>query len=364
MRTVIIGAGVAGLSIGWRLAQAGADVVVLERAQPGRAATWASAGMLAATAETGEAPQSESQYAHHALGLWPGFAAELEDASGCRIAFRQDGALLVARNDEEAAHRRAQAADAGVAFISGDEARAMVPGLASEVIGALWAPNEAQVDNRALGRALVHAFLRAGGTLQANEAAVRVDAMASGGVAVRTPFSVYEADAVILAAGAWSGDIGGLPAEALPKVGPVKGEMIALRPGAEGASPGPFIWGNGIYLVPRGERLLVGATVVEAGFDTSLSVDAVDWLRTRAAAVMPDLAGWTLDEHWAGLRPGSPDGLPLIGPTAVDGVYVASGQYRNGILFAPAIAESVRTLVLERRIPPEVVAFDPRRFQN
>ena len=177
---VIIGAGVAGLSIGWRLAQAGAEIVVLERAQPARAATWASAGMLAATAETGEAPEAESQFAHHALDLWPGFAAEIEAASSQTIAFRQDGALLVARNADEAGHRRAQASAAGVAFLSGDEARAKVPALAGDIVGALWAPREAQVDNRALGRALVAAFLRAGGRLQANEAAVRIDSLAAG----------------------------------------------------------------------------------------------------------------------------------------------------------------------------------------
>lgn len=364
MRIVVIGAGVAGLSIGWRLAQAGAEVTVLERAQPGRAATWASAGMLAATAETGDTSEAESLFAHRSLHMWPAFAAELEDASGRKIAFRQDGALLIARTSEEEQHRRQQAAHAGAAFLSGDEARAMAPMLAGDIVGALWAPAEAQVDNRALGQALVPAFLRAGGKLLVNEAVIRIDPGVRGVVAVRTPFAVYEADAAVIAAGAWSGEIGGLPPAALPRVRPVKGEMIALRPSGEDALPGPYIWGNGVYLVPRGRRLLVGATVHEVGFDTSLTASAAEWLLAQALCVIPALASWSLDEHWAGLRPGSPDGLPLIGRTAMEGLYVASGQFRNGILFAPAIAESVRALVLEQRILPEIAAFDPRRFQN
>ena len=167
----------------------------------------------------------------------------------------------------------------------------------------------------------------------------------------------------MIAAGAWSGLLD------IP-ITPVKGEMIALSPPKEApphgaALPGPVIWGNGVYCVPRphsGERgrLLVGATVQQAGFDTALTPAARDHLRGRAEALMPSLKDWTLADHWAGLRPASPDGLPLLGPTATGNLFVAGGQYRNGILFAPAIAQMMADLVRgQGRIIP---AFDPQRF--
>lgn len=364
MKVIIIGAGIAGLSIGWRLAQAGAETVVLERAQPGRAATWASAGMLAATLETGHAPASEVAFARKAMTLWPDFARSLEQASGHRLDYRKDGALVVARSEAEAEVLKARAAEAGVGFLSRDDARAKVPGLATDISGALWAPDEAQIDNRALGPALATALLRAGGSLQANEAVVRIESLSAGGIAVRTAFRTHEADAVVLAAGAWSGQIEGLPAGATPPVHPVKGEMIALDPPAGALLPKPLVWGNQIYLVPRGSRLFVGATGSDSGFDTTLTAEAEHWLFTQACGLMPDLANWQIAEHWAGLRPGSPDGLPILGLSSVENLYVASGQFRNGILLAPAIAEVMQLLVLERRPPPEIAAFDPRRFQN
>lgn len=365
MKTVIIGAGVAGLSIGWRLAQAGVETIVLDRGQPGRGATWASAGMIAGTAESGEAPEAEMPFARQSMALWPNFAAALEEASGERLSCRRDGALLVARTPEEAEALHARAEAAGLEFLSAEAARTKVPSLAPGIAGALWAPEDGQVDNRALGRALATAFVRAGGKLSVNETAVLVEAKRDGGAVVRTPFKVHHADAVVLATGAWTAQIGGLPAEAVPPVRPVKGEVIALMPPAGAMLPEPLVWGSGaIYLVPRGKRLFVGATVAEAGYDTALSDEAPGWLQARAAELIPEVADWAIDEHWAGLRPGSPDGLPIIGQTSVEGVFVASGQYRNGILFAPGMAETVPPLILEQRTAPEIAPFDPKRFQS
>jgi len=364
MKIVIVGAGAAGLSIGWKLAEAGAETVVLERAQPGSGATWAAAGMLAATAESGGAHEVESIFTSKAMTLWPAFAESLEEESGRSIAFRRDGSLIVARSAAETAGLRSRAAAGCGAIIAAEEARTMEPLLAAYIDAALWAPGDAQVDSRALGRALATAFLRAGGTLQANEAVVRIERLPGGRIGARTPFAFHEADALILAAGAWTARIEGLPPGAVPPVRPVKGEIIALAAPTGEALPQRLVWGEGVYLVPRRDRLLVGATVSESGFDTALTDAARDWLRARASALMPVLSGWPLVEHWAGLRPGSPDGLPLLGATAVEGLYVASGQYRNGILFAPIMAEVMCRLVLERRVSPEIAAFDPTRFQS
>lgn len=361
MKVIVIGAGVAGLSIGWRLVQAGVETIVLERSQPARGATWAAAGMLAATAETLRAPSAEAALAKHALKLWPDFTQEIEHASGLRISYRQDGALLVARDAAEADALMAQAVQ-GTEFLTPQDTLARVPLLSAEMAGALWIPDEAQVDNRALGRALATAYLRAGGTLQTHETAVRVETLADGKLAVLTPFSVRTADMVVLAAGAWTSQIDGLLSEVSPPVRPVKGEMVALTPPPGVKLPQPFVWGHDIYVVPRGPVLFVGATVSEAGFDTTLTEEAVEWLRTRALSLMPELGAWELTEHWAGLRPGSPDGLPIIGATAVDNVFVASGQYRNGILLAPAIADAMRDLILGQPPQSDLSPFDPCRF--
>ena len=356
----MIGAGVAGLSIGWRLAQAGAQVTVLERAQPGRGATWASAGMIAATAEIEENETSLARFARHSAALWPHFAREIEEVSGADIGYQADGTLIVACSLGEAAQLRERTkASVGLEFLLPDAARLLEPLLAGNIAGALFDPTEAQVDNRALGPALAIAFQRAGGVLQTNEAVVRIEIENRRAAAARTPFAIYRADAFVLAAGAWSSRLEGIPAEALPPVIPVKGEMIALA-STSGSIPKHMIWGNEVYLVPRYGRLLVGATVSREGFDTRKSEVAAQRLYGRACGLLPGLSEWDLVDHWAGLRPGSPDDFPLIGPSILEGLFIASGQFRNGILLAPAIAEAIRAIVLENSITED--AFDPRRF--
>jgi len=351
---VIIGAGVAGLGIGWRLLQAGSRVTILERAQPGMGASWAAAGMLAVTAELEDATHPERVLALRARALWPSFAAGLEEASGRSVFFSSHGALLLAADAAELEAMRPRA-DGELAIVGSDEARALVP-LLDPAVGGLWSPHEAHVDNRALGEALTIAFLKAGGVLYPNEAGVRIEEQGGRVSGVQSPYRRYPAEAVLIAAGAWSGLLDAIPIE------PVKGEMIALMPPEPGLLPGPVVWGEGVYCVPRHGHLLIGATVEEAGFDTSTTAAARDHLWSRAAKLLPAVAGWSLVDHWAGLRPKSADGLPLLGPTRDAGLFVASGQYRNGILFTPAIAQDMADLILGKgRVIPE---FDPRRFSR
>ncbi len=353
MKIVIIGAGVAGLGIGWRLLQAGVSVTILERARPGGGASWAAAGMLAVTAELEDAAEPERALALRANALWPGFATELEAASGRAVFLNQGGALLLAGDEAELAVMRARAEGGELRIVDAAEAKALVP-LLGGALGGLWSPHEAHVDNRALCEALTVAFLKAGGVLNPNEAAVRIEERGGRASAVQTSYGRYEADAVLVAAGAWSGLL-----EQLPIV-PVKGEVIALSPPSGTMLPGPVIWGEHVYCVPRHGRLLVGATVEEAGFDTSVTPAGRDHLRACAEKLMPSLKNWALSDHWAGLRPKSPDGLPLLGETATAGLFVAGGQYRNGILFAPAVAGEMADLI--RGKAAVIPAFDPRRF--
>lgn len=358
MKIVIIGAGVAGLSIGWKLAKAGADVTVLERASAARGATWAAAGMIAATAEGAEASPAEAALIRKSAELWPDFASDIEETAGQQIHYRKDGVLIAALSADQAVALKARAPSR---FLDAVDAIAIAPLLRPEIFGAIWDPNEAQVDNRALGKALAIAFQRAGGTLSINEAAVRVELGGDRAIAARTPFKIYHADAFILAAGAWTSQIDGFPAGAIPRITPVKGEMIALAPPSGEELPPCLLWGNEIYMAPRHGRLLVGATADDAGFDTSLTQAAREYLFSHATGLCPALHKWEITEQWAGLRPRSDDGLPVIGASVVENVFIASGQFRNGILFAPALAQIMCSLILKGE-RPDISAFSPQRF--
>ena len=360
MKIVIIGAGVAGLSIGWRLAQAGAEVTILERSQPGSGATWAAAGMIAVTAELLDAHAVEIEFARYSNALWPEFAEEVEAASDRVIGYSRSGALILAEDAAALARLAQPGGEPGLECWTPARSASLAPLVTGRRPGALWAPKEAHVDSRALGAALAIAFQRAGGKLHTNEAVVRIERRGGRAAIAHTPFGLYHADVFVLAAGAWSGLV---EAELAP-ITPVKGEMIALAPpGRRRRCRRPVIWGNGIYAVPRGER----------------SADRRDGGRGRlrhqphrrgarracapaAERLMPALKDWTLVDHWAGLRPRSPDGLPLLGPTALDGLWLAGGQFRNGILFAPAIAESLAAQLLGKAAP--IPAFDPRRLRS
>jgi len=358
MKVVIIGAGVAGLGLGWRLRQAGLDVVVLERAQPARGASWAAAGMIAPSGELTRSHRAEAEFGLCSSRLWPSFAGEVEQESGMAIGYRQNGALFIARTRDEA--RAQQSATMGEA-ITAEDARRRVPLLTGDIVAAQWVASEAQVDNRALGQALENAFIKRGGELAIHEPAVRFDVTADRVIGVRTPFRMLEADLYVIAAGAWSSRFEGLPPDVLPAIKPVKGQMMSVRPPLPTDLPAEVIWGNEIYLVARQGQLLIGATMEpDAGFDTRVTDIAMQWLSGRAISLVPKLAVWDVIERWAGLRPASADGLPVLGQTGLDNVMIASGQFRNGILMAPALAQSMTNLIINGSAP-EIADFDPRR---
>ncbi len=356
MKIIVIGGGVAGLSIGWRLAQAGAQVTVLERDQSARNATWASAGMIAVAGELGGADTPEADMARRAQNLWPDFAKEIEESSGTFIDYRRNGSLMVAMNDEMANAMSSRAVtDASVQWIGPQQARNFEPLLAPDIRGALWAPNESQVDTRKLLRALMAAFTNVGGHLTLGQEVLCLDRAEGNVVAARTATECYHGDMFVLAAGAWSKSL-----DESVAIRPIKGEIISFAPPSEAAMPKHVVWGDGIYLVPRINQLIAGATMVDVGFDTAPTADAAERLSARARQLMPALNGWDIADQWAGLRPQSPDKLPLLGPTHYPNLYVATGQFRNGILFAPYIAALLRDQVLHHS--EQANHFDPRRF--
>jgi glycine oxidase len=366
---VIVGGGVIGLACAWFAATRGLRVRVLERGQPGDGASGVAAGMLA---PVGEATWGEDELLSLALdshARWPRFAADLEDASDKDPGFIELGAVHVAldRDESEALRRRFELMgllELDATWLSARDVRALEPGLSPSAAAGVHAPHESAVDPRLLLGALRAAAEGAGVELltggDVSEAIVEGARL----VGVRTADgTAHRAERVVLAAGAWSGDAAWLPPEARPPVRPVKGEILTLRGPASAPVCEHLVVSDRVYIVPRPDgRLIVGATVEERGFDTRVTAGGVYELLREAYRALPDIAELELAEVVAGLRPCTPDNAPLIGPSELDGLVLATGHFRNGILLAPATAEAVTALLGEEEPPIDVGAFCPARF--
>lgn len=366
---IVVGAGVIGLAIAWRAAQAGLRAAVVDPA-PGSGASWTAAGMLA--------PATELYYGEHELyglnrasaDLYPDFAAELEALTGQSVGYRASGTLLTAWDAADLAslsdlHTFHSALGISTSMVTGRELRRLEPATAPGLPGALFAPDDHQVDNRLLHAALLAAVRGAGVEVVAAQASVRV----AGGRAVGVTLDNGQersADALVLAGGAWSRRIGGVPEGLLPPVRPVKGQTLRVR--VVGDPPltrtvRAKVRGNAVYVVPRADgELVIGASSEETGFGVQPRVGAIHDLLRDAIAVVPELA----EAHWesvsTSLRPGTPDNGPLIGVTEMEGLIVATGHYRNGILLTPITAEAVAALLTGGAVPAAVRAFVPSRF--
>ncbi len=364
----IIGAGVCGLGIGWRLAQAGCQVDVFDKGEAGRGATWASAGMLAGGLETEPGEEHLLPLAQRSQEMWPEFARELQAASGIDLGYRDEGILWIALTQDDAAQLRFTfefQTGLGIAleWLTGAETRAREPHLKPGLTAAIYSPHDHQVDNRQLALALKQAFQGAGGRLHENTAVTSVEVEAGRVRGVALGERVHRAEVVVLAAGAWSRDIDGLPEAARPPVRPLKGQALALRMDPAAPLIEHVLWVPKGYMVPRNDgRLLIGATVEERGFDESLTAGGVFALLESAWRALPAIEELAIDEFWVGFRPGSRDDLPILGPTPVDGLMLASGHHRNGILLAPITAEAVAQQVLTGRPLPGTEPFGIDRF--
>jgi glycine oxidase len=364
MDVAVIGSGLIGLAIARELALRGHAVTVVDAGAPARAASWAAAGMLAPYTEAVDDAALLSLCVR-SLGLYPAFAAALRDESGIDPNLLLDGITVAAFDDAGLRALQARAASLGAGGVTHrvlDAAamRGLEPSIDRAVLGGLTIEREGQVDNRLLGQALHAACLTRGVRVLADLGPVAIEADARRVRGLRTSRGFLTAPAIVNAAGAWSGHIDGLPPAARPPVFPVKGQMVALH------MPHPLVrrvtWVPGAYLVPRPDgRLLVGATVERAGFDVRVTGGAIDGLRSAAGEAFPALRNLDAAEAWAGLRPGSPDGLPYIGRTALEGLYDASGHGRNGVLLTPVTAQAIADLVDGKPCSPDVAAASPLR---
>ncbi len=367
-KTVVIGAGVVGLGIAWRLAQAGCPVTVYDRGEAGRGASWAAAGMLAAAVETepGEEPllalTLESQL------LWLDFAREVEAASGIPVGYRDEGTIVVALTRDDAEQLRftyqfQKGLGLDLEWLSGAEARRREPHLRPGIPGAVLSPRDHQVDNRLLVGALAVAAQRVGAVLCDHCAVREIEIADRRARAVITDRGREPADMVVLAAGAWSREIGGIPAAYLPPVRPIKGQMLALRMDPAAPLLRHVIWLPRGYLVPRRDgRLVIGGTVEERGFDDTMTAGGLLALLEGAWRAVPAIEELPIAETWVGFRPGSRDDAPMLGPSGIDRLVVATGHHRNGILLTPVTAQAISTYILTGRVPETVRPFTPERF--
>jgi glycine oxidase len=367
-KTIIIGAGVIGLGIGWRLAQAGCEVCLYDKGAAGRGASWAAAGMLAAASEAEPGEEALLPLTLESQRLWPDFARELEAAAGMPVGYRGEGTIAVALNRDDAQQLRhnyefQKGLGLDLTWLTGAEARRREPHLAPGLAGAVWSPHDHQVENRQLAQALTVAVRGAGATLHEDCTVHEVDIAGGCAQGVVSDRGREAADIVILAAGAWSRGIGGIPAANLPPVRPIKGQMLALQMDPSAPLLRHVIWGPSGYLVPRLDgRLIVGGTVEEKGFDDRLTAGGLLALIEAGWRVVPTIEELPIAETWVGFRPGSRDDAPMLGPSGIDGLIVATGHHRNGILLTPVTAALVSAYVLTGRLPDGARAFSPQRF--
>ncbi len=350
---VIAGAGVIGLSTALELSSRGLEVVVVERARAMSEASWAAAGMLAA--HDPENPEALRALSELSLRLYPEFLKKIESLSGRTIPFRTQIALQGSRRD----HTFSEAEVRAGRRLADSEVAALIPGLRPGSREFLQL-NEPSLDPRDVCAALPIAVRAAGVQLLEETEFVSVHA-AERGVGVETSAGVIAAKAFLNCCGAWAGQIrmGAADAQRLP-LEPRKGQIVTVRV----QEPlGYVVRTPETYLVPRGDgRVVIGATVERAGFDKAVQAEVVRTLIAEAAALWPPIGNAELVESWAGLRPGSSDGLPVMGQCGIDGCWVATGHFRNGILLAPATARVMSQWIRGENPQVDLSAFSCDRF--
>jgi glycine oxidase len=359
----IAGGGLIGGTIAFELVRAGLRVALFDRQQPGEGASWAAAGILS------PAPENAGMISTVPLGraslqLYPEFVAAVEEISGQSVGYRARGTLeALFSNDAQEKLSTIIALHHGLGLkaepVSAEDAREMEPALSPELEAAVFRPDEACVDNRELTKAVLTAAERSGVKIfgASNVQSIAKDGGRCDGLFVDG--EKVESRWTVIAAGCSSAEIKGAAHYAL--VRPAKGQMMALR--AEGFTIKRVLWSDDVYLVPRNDgRILAGATVEYVGFNKNVTAGAVQKILTAALQLAPALADAQIEETWAGLRPDAPDHLPIIGPTDLDGLLVATGHFRSGILLAPITAQLIRQWITTQNVSQDWARFSPMRF--
>lgn len=363
---IVVGAGLIGSAIALRLAQEGLRVALLEKNDPGREASWAGAGMLSPAPDS-PAAIPLTPFGRASLNLYPQFVDEIEEISGRPAGYRDDGAIeLLFSADAERELSTLIALHHALGLptepLPLDEAAKLEPALTRRAQAAAYFPYEACVDNRALTQALLAAASIAGVELFPATAVrtIVIDDGQSTGVRTESG-TMFTAQEVIVAAGAFSGLLEGI----IPRLRtrPIRGQMVALKSQLPVRHVVRCEHG---YIVPRDsavpQRMVTGSTLEDSGFDKSVTAGGIEKILSTAQELVPKLSNAEVIELWCGLRPDTPDHLPLLGPAGVGGLTIATGHYRNGILLTPITANLVREWIVEKRVSMDWEIFNPLRF--
>jgi glycine oxidase len=361
----IAGGGLIGASIALELAEAGLRVGVFDQNEPGREASWAGAGILSPAPES-RAMISLVPLAKASMALYPGFVARVEEISGNDVGFRPKGtlqALFGGNAREELSTLIALQHGLGLRAepLRADDARELEPALSKDIEAAALRPDEASIDNRALTRAVLKAAEKKGVDIFANCGVRGIWRQGDRCAGIILPDEKVSAKWTIIAAGCFSSKITG--AENFAPVRPAKGQMVALR--SDAVTIERVLWSEDVYLVPRDDgRILAGATVEYVGLDKDVTAGGVEKMLAAAIELAPGLAEAHIEETWAGLRPDSPDHLPILGPTDLDGLLITTGHFRSGILLTPITARLMREWITEQRVSVDWERFTPLRFES
>ena len=367
VRVIIVGGGVIGLGIGWKLAKSGCQVTLYERNRVGRGASWAAAGMLSPLAEAHAQEPELLKLGLDSSNYYPGWVDELEKESQISIDYRRQGTLMVALDRDDRAdlqhHFEMQKGfDLPVEWLTGNQARTLEPSLSPRVVAAIRCSSDLQVNSRLMIAALTVAFQKAGGQLLEQKSVAQVEVRGQQAVGIRTGLELVPAEVVVLAAGAWLSKIGGLPEFYQSLIRPVKGQILGLQMDEEPIISHDIHAPNA-YLVPRSNgSLIVGATVEEQGFDTNMTAGGVFELLRGAWETLPGIYDFPIVDTFAGLRPASQDNAPILGLTPISGLIFAAGHFRKGILLTPVTSNEISRLILTGSASEVIKPFNISRF--
>jgi glycine oxidase len=363
---IVIGGGLMGCSVAYRLAKDGASVLVLERSIPGAEASSAAAGILGPSIESfGDA--LALQLGRRSRELHAELADELDELFGVDVGFRRCGVVKVAFNEEELAQLAAHASSLEIHGVrcdrwSAEDLRYEEPAANPEALGALSVAEDAQVEPKKLLSAVALGAEREGVTFRSGSTVRALDIQGERVRGVQLADDSIGAGRVVVAAGSWTTLIPGLPLDS-ETIYPVRGQMIATH-----TRPPVFrriVFGAGGYVVTRPDgRVLCGSTMERVGFERGTTFGGMADVIDKATRIAPVLRSATVEDHWSSFRPGTPDGLPLVGETQIAGLFIASGHYRNGILLAPLTAELIADAMAGKPISREAQALSPRRFEE
>ena len=367
---LIIGGGIIGLSIAWRLIGIGKKVIIIDKKNLGKEASWAAAGMLSGRLDLKPCEKKLLPIFEKSHLAWPKFAEELENKSGKSIGYKKEGTLRVACDLHEEKKLKnnydfLKNNKVNITWLSGDKIRDKEPYVSNNVLSGFFSPDDHHVNNRYILDALITILKKNKNNciFKENTEVEKIITNKNQVIGVKTNNEIIKTKEIIVCSGAWTSKIKNIEIKEVP-IRPVKGQMVCLKIPKNISLLKHILWRENVYLVPRNNSdLIIGATEEEMGYDKSLTVGGIYNLLKIAREVLPAIEDLSIVESWSGLRPTSRDDAPIIGPSKkLKGLIYATGHHKNGILLAPLTSSVIKNYYLNGKIGNNFNNFKPGRF--